>query len=196
MTSSATVQSVQTRDKDLPTHLLKLPSGPLFKLDDYRMNDDDDSDFANLIPGVRRLRHDRINVYQQISGAHLGHPFFEKDLPLNVVMVDCSDVAREAEFDAWYSQSHVPVLLQIPGYVSAARFKLFEHPVLEWLGMGPKYLALYELADLECIPSLADPDQMRPEATAEFARWTSYAGPMVENMSWNIYRPLARHWPA
>ena len=29
------------------------------------MNDDDDSDFADLIPGVRRLRNDRINVYQQ-----------------------------------------------------------------------------------------------------------------------------------
>ncbi len=31
---------------------------------DYSMNDDDDSDFAGLIPGVRRLRSDRINVYQ------------------------------------------------------------------------------------------------------------------------------------
>ncbi|HKJ52607.1 MAG TPA: Smr/MutS family protein [Gammaproteobacteria bacterium] len=28
------------------------------------MNDDDDSDFADLIPGVRRLRSDRINVYE------------------------------------------------------------------------------------------------------------------------------------
>jgi len=28
------------------------------------MNDDDDSDFADLIPGVKRLRNDRINVYQ------------------------------------------------------------------------------------------------------------------------------------
>jgi len=28
------------------------------------MNDDDDPDFAGLIPGVKRLRNDRINVYQ------------------------------------------------------------------------------------------------------------------------------------
>lgn len=28
------------------------------------MNDDDDSEFADLIPGVRRLRQDRINVYR------------------------------------------------------------------------------------------------------------------------------------
>ena len=32
---------------------------------DNQMNDDDDSEFAGLIPGVRRLRDDRINVYQQ-----------------------------------------------------------------------------------------------------------------------------------
>ncbi|NNL85572.1 MAG: hypothetical protein HKP27_07970 [Myxococcales bacterium] len=137
----------------------------------------------------------RINVYQQVSGAHLGRPFPRADLPLSVVMVDCVDASREAEFDAWYSASHVPTLLRIPGYVSAARFKLYPHPALDWLGMGPKYLALYELADLECIPTLADPDQMRPEAAAEFARWTSYAAPMVDKMSWNIYRPMARHWP-
>lgn len=31
---------------------------------DKPMNDDDDSEFARLIPGVKRLRQDRINVYQ------------------------------------------------------------------------------------------------------------------------------------
>jgi DNA-nicking Smr family endonuclease len=29
------------------------------------MNDDDESEFARLIPGVKRLHNDRINVYQQ-----------------------------------------------------------------------------------------------------------------------------------
>ena len=28
------------------------------------MNDDDDSEFARLLPGVKRLRQDRVNVYQ------------------------------------------------------------------------------------------------------------------------------------
>lgn len=137
----------------------------------------------------------RINVYQQISGSHLGKRFPRGDLPLSVVMVDCVDAPREAEFDAWYSESHVPTLLRIPGYVSAARFKLYQNPALDWLDMGPKYLALYELASLECIPTLAHPERMRPEAAAEFTRWTSYAAPMVDNMSWNIYQPIARHWP-
>lgn len=152
------------------------------------------SEFADFgkLEGVSDTR---INVYQQISGAHLGQPFPRAELPLSVVMVDCSDASQEAEFDAWYTASHVPTLLRIPGYVSAARFKLYSHPALDWLSMGPKYLALYELASLDCIPTLADPEQMRPEAAAEFSRWTSYAGPMVDNMSWNIYQPVARHWP-
>jgi DNA-nicking Smr family endonuclease len=29
------------------------------------MNNDDDSDFADMVPGVKRLRQDRINVYRQ-----------------------------------------------------------------------------------------------------------------------------------
>ncbi len=29
------------------------------------MSDDDDGDFADMIPGVKRLKHDRINLYDQ-----------------------------------------------------------------------------------------------------------------------------------
>ena len=29
------------------------------------MSDDDDSDFADMVPGVKRLKHDRINLYDQ-----------------------------------------------------------------------------------------------------------------------------------
>jgi DNA-nicking Smr family endonuclease len=32
---------------------------------DNSMNDDDESEFARLLPGVKRLRNDRINVYPQ-----------------------------------------------------------------------------------------------------------------------------------
>ena len=124
----------------------------------------------------------------------MGRPLLESDLPISVVAMDCADPAREGEFNAWYTHSHVPNLVRIPGYVSGARFRLVEHPALEWLKMGPKYLALYELRDLECIPSLSDPEQMRAEAAAEFEEYQSFAGPLSANMSWNIYRPLARHW--
>ena len=137
----------------------------------------------------------RINVYQQLSGTLLGHPFLQKDLPLSVVMVDCIDSEKEAEFNAWYTHSHLPNLVRIPGYVSGARFRLIEYPDLEWLNMGPKYLALYELTDLECLSSLADPEQMRPEAKSELENWMTHGAPLVANMSWNVYRPIAKHWP-
>ena len=80
----------------------------------------------------------RINVYQQLSGSHLSNPFLKDDCALSVVMVDCVVSEKEAAFNDWYDYSHVPNLLQIPGYASAARFQLLQHPTLEWLRMGPK----------------------------------------------------------
>lgn len=145
---------------------------------------------------LKGVRDTRINVYEQISGTHLGHPLLQGDHPISVVMTGCNDPGREATFNDWYTHSHVPNLLRIPGYVSGARFRLVQHPALEWLEMGPRYLALYELADLECIPSLADPEAMRPEAAAEFEQYKTHTAPWVDPMSWNIYRPLAKHWPA
>ncbi len=136
----------------------------------------------------------RINVYQQHSGSHLGNPFLKDDYPLSVVMVDCVAPEKEAVFNDWYDYSHLPNLLQIPGYASGARFQLFEHPALDWLGMGPKYLALYEFDNLDNLPSLADPETMCLEAKDEFARWMEFGAPLVDNMSWNVYRPIAKHW--
>ncbi len=144
---------------------------------------------------LQGLSHVRINVYRQQSGMHLGHPLLQGDLPLSVVMLDCNNAAQEDAFNDWYTHSHVPNLVRISGYVSGARFRLVEHPALTWLGMGPKYLALYEMENLDCIPSLADPEHMRPEAQDEFANWTSYGATLATNMSWNVYRPIAKHWP-
>jgi hypothetical protein len=137
----------------------------------------------------------RINVYRQLSGTHLGHPLLHLDLPISVVMVDCIDPDKEAAFNDWYTHSHAPNLVRIAGYFSAARFALVDHGALDWLNMGPKYLALYELENLQCIPSIADPEQMSPEARAELENWKTHGVPVVDRFSWNIYRPLARHWP-
>ena len=137
-----------------------------------------------------------INVYEQLSGSHLGHPLLAGDYPISVVTMECSEPAKETEFNDWYTHWHVPALVRIPGYVSGARFRLVEHPALKWLDMGPRYLALYELADLECIPSLSDPERMHPAAAAEFAEYQAFAAPLSTDMSWNIYRPLSRHWRA
>jgi hypothetical protein len=45
---------------------------------------------------------------------------------------------REAEFNRWYNEEHIPERLAIPGVLNAARYQAVEG--------GPKYLACYELA--------------------------------------------------
>ena len=57
-----------------------------------------------------------------------------------VVMIEV-DPAHEDEFNRWYNDEHWPERLEIPGYVSARRFKLEE-------GEGVlTYLCIWELED-------------------------------------------------
>ena len=80
-----------------------------------------------------------------------------------VVMMDVES-GREAEFDRWYNEEHLPERLEIPGYVSARRFKLEE-------GNGVlKYLCIWELEDESPLESdqykmqRARPSKIRDEA--------------------------------
>ena len=61
---------------------------------------------------------------------------------------DCKDPSREDEFNDWYSNMHVPDMLEVPGMISATRW-VSAHKDLE--GEQRKYLAMYELEtdDLE-----------------------------------------------
>jgi hypothetical protein len=136
------------------------------------------------------------NVYEQVSGAQLGNPFLRDDHWLSVVMADVAetaDAATEAEWNAWYDHSHVPNLVQIPGYLSGARFRVKQDPRFGEKPMGPKYMALYEWEGAHCLPALAEPDTMLPEARAELARWQAYGLPLARNMAWNVYQPIAKH---
>src|SRR5262249_11349853 len=57
-----------------------------------------------------------------------------------VVMMEVAP-EHEAEFNRWYDDEHLPERLEIPGYISARRFKLEE-------GQGVlKYLCIWELTD-------------------------------------------------
>ncbi len=54
---------------------------------------------------------------------------------------DCKDPAREDEFNEWYSNMHIPDMLEIPGMISATRWvSASDKP-----DQRRKYLALYEL---------------------------------------------------
>ncbi len=57
-----------------------------------------------------------------------------------VVMMEV-DPAHEDDFNRWYNDEHLPERLEIPGYVSARRFKLEE-------GEGVlRYLCIWELQE-------------------------------------------------
>ena len=82
-----------------------------------------------------------------------------------VVMMDV-DPEHEDEFNEWYNDEHLPERLEIPGYVSARRFKLEE-------GEGVlKYLCIWELEDGSPLQSeqykaqRERPSQLRDRANA------------------------------
>ena len=63
-----------------------------------------------------------------------------------VVMMEVEPEGEEA-FERWYNDEHLPERLEIPGYVSARRFKLEE-------GEGVlKYLCIWELEDASPLES-------------------------------------------
>ena len=71
------------------------------------------------------------------NGGHATQPIGTTVL---VVTMDV-DPEDEAEFNKWYNEQHLPERMEIPGYVSARRFRLEE-------GDGAlKYLCIWELED-------------------------------------------------
>ncbi|MCH8745812.1 MAG: hypothetical protein IIB31_09220 [Chloroflexi bacterium] len=69
------------------------------------------------------------------------HPTQHIGGTIMVVMMDV-EPEHEAEFNRWYDEEHLVERLEIPGYVSARRFKLEE-------GRGGvlKYLCIWEMDD-------------------------------------------------
>ena len=59
----------------------------------------------------------------------------------SAVLVMMTEVAEEhdAAFNDWYDNEHMPELLQLPGVLSAERYRV--------VGEGIRYLALYRLAE-------------------------------------------------
>jgi len=58
-----------------------------------------------------------------------------------LVFTNCADPAREQEFNEWYDNTHVPDILETPGFVGATRYELVGDP---GPGQG-KYLAIYQV---------------------------------------------------
>ncbi len=77
------------------------------------------------------------------------------------VVTNCPQ-GREAEFNEWYTNTHVPDILQLPGFVAATRYEMVGQPRQ---GQG-KFLALYEMEAEEPAAALAGVGKAVPELTA------------------------------
>jgi len=69
-----------------------------------------------------------------------------------LVFSNPSSEARTDEFNRWYSDTHLPEFLQVPGIAAARRFELSEHQMPLPAGVvvddalgGRRYLAAYEV---------------------------------------------------
>ena len=133
------------------------------------------------------------NVYEQVSGAPLRDPLLLSDLPLSIVSADV-DPDHEEEWDRWYTDSHLPGVLNVPGYARGARFRCLDHTALTGFNTGPKYLALYECESEDVLPSLVPGDRICPEAQAELDRWQAYGALHARNFRWGFYRLISKHF--
>ena len=56
------------------------------------------------------------------------------------VEANCTDSSREAEFNDWYNNTHIPDIQETKGFVKATRYEILEPTP----GKG-KYVAVYEI---------------------------------------------------
>ena len=59
---------------------------------------------------------------------------------LLVVETNCTDAARETEFNEWYDKTHLPDVLETPGFIRATRYENTEPSERK-----AKFLATYEI---------------------------------------------------
>ena len=66
-----------------------------------------------------------------------------------LVGTECKDPSAEAEFNRWYSETHMPEVLQQAGILSGTRFDILR-PLEGWT----KYLAVYDCEDESAVENL------------------------------------------
>ncbi len=59
---------------------------------------------------------------------------------LLVVETNCADTARETEYNKWYDKTHLPDVLETPGFIRATRYENAKPSEGE-----AKFLATYEI---------------------------------------------------
>lgn len=79
-----------------------------------------------------------------------------------VVLTNCPP-GREAEFNEWYNNTHIPDILQLPGFVAATRYQIVGEPRQ---GQG-RFLALYEVESDDPAAAVAAVNKAVPELAAK-----------------------------
>ena len=102
----------------------------------------------------------------------------KKGTGLLMVYTDVPD-DKEEEFNRWYNEEHIGLLLDMPGFLNAARYVA--------ISVKPKYLACYELESPEVIHS---PEHERHMANP--TEWSKRMSPMVIGTNFNriVYRQI------
>jgi len=93
-----------------------------------------------------------------------------------VVRMDI-DPEKELEFNEVYDNEHIPIILKVPGVLSASRFKCGSNE-------EQQYLAIYELTD----PSI--PETQEFITAAESGSWPTRIRPFTKNRSRVVYRKV------
>lgn len=114
------------------------------------------------------LEWHRLACVQQIDGVSSGHP-----APFHYVVETDVLPAREGEFNAWYTEEHMPGLAAVPGTVRAARY-------VDTTG-SPRYYACYDLVSPD---TLGSPPWLAVRATA----WSSIVRPFFRNTRRQMFR--------
>lgn len=63
-----------------------------------------------------------------------------------VVMTNPIENSRDEEFNNWYTKTHLPDVLKVPGFIAATRYRLTDQQLTAPAPEGThKYLAIYEV---------------------------------------------------
>ena len=95
---------------------------------------------------------------------------------LYVVMMDV-DADKEDLFNQTYDEEHIPILLKVPGVISAARYKTSDQGVA-------RYLAIYELESPDVPQSAAF------RQASDSGEWPTKVRPYCKNRSRIVYTQI------
>lgn len=114
------------------------------------------------------------NVYEQIWP---GQAAMLADAGALLTVAIDPDPNLEDDLNAWYQEEHIDLLLKVPGFLQARRFRAIEG--------SPKYLAIYDLASLDALKPSPELDR------AVNTEWANRTRPTWQRVNRATYLPYS-----